>query len=160
MEPFDTIDRIRLKDRHAFEDVQELRSLTISFPMEPELWDVLGDIMQICDSEIPIQESVKCYRQALKCDPTYASAYESLGWALDSHFNDFDNARRNFEIAISYGAGDSARIGLARVLAQMGETVDANQSLAECDDKTRADWIEMSREIREGLWYSGDDKTM
>ncbi len=94
--------------------------------------------MQICNSEIPIQESIKCYRQALECDPTFASAYESLGWALDSYFSDFKNARRNFELAIENGAGDSARIGLARVLAQMGETVIANQSLAECDDKTRA----------------------
>jgi tetratricopeptide (TPR) repeat protein len=159
MEPFDTIDRIRLQDRHTFEDVQELRSLSESYPTEPEIWDVLGDVMQICDSEIPIQESIDCYRQALECDPTFASAYESLGWALDSYFNDFANARQNFELAIEHGSGDSARIGLARVLAQMGETFRANQCLADCDDKNRRDWIEMSTEIREGLWYSGDDST-
>lgn len=95
----------------------------------------------------------------MECDPTFASAYESLGWVLDSYFDDFIAARRNFELAIAYGAGDSAKIGLARVLAQMGEVVNANQILAECEDKTRDDWIEMSREVREGLWYSGDNKT-
>lgn len=159
MEPFDTIDRIRLKDRHTIEDVRELRTLTESYPTEPELWDVLGDVMQICEAEIPIEESINCYKQALECDPTFASAYASLGWALDSHFDDFENARQHFELAIEYGGGDSARIGLARVLAQMGETVEANQCLMECDDKNREDWIEMSSEIREGIWYSRDDQT-
>lgn len=157
MEPFDTIDQIRLKDAHTIEDVLELRALSQTYPEEPELWDVLGDVMQICDAEISIDESMDCYKRALECDPTFASTYASLGWALDSYFNDFANAKNYFELAIEHGYGDSARIGLARVLAQMGETVRANQSLAECHDKTRADWIEMSRDIREGLWYSGDD---
>jgi hypothetical protein len=158
MEPFDTIDRVRLKDAHTIEDVSELRALTETHSTEPELWDLLGDVMQICDAEIPIQESINCYKRALQCDPTFASAYASLGWLLDSYFDDFQNAKMNFELAINYGCGDSARIGLARVFAQMGKIVEANQQLLECDDKTCEDWNEMSREIREGMWYTGDDR--
>lgn len=158
MEPFDTLDRIRLKDAHTIEDVEELHSLTKSYPETPELWDRLGDIMQICNAEIPIQESIDCYKRAVECDPTFASAYESLGWALDSFFDDFENARKNFELAITHGGGDSARIGLARVLSQMGRATEANLRLSECDDKTRTDWIEMSQEIRDGIW-SREDRT-
>ena len=158
MQPFDTIDRIQVKDTHTIEDVLELRALSETHSTEPELWDFLGDVMQICDEEIPIQESIHCYKRALECDPTFASAYASLGWLLDSYFDDFQNAKMNFELAIKYGCGDSARIGLARVFAQMGKAVEAHQQLLECVDQTSLDWIEMSREIREGLWYTRDDR--
>lgn len=158
MEPFDTIDRIRLKERYTIEDVRDLRMLAESYPSEPELWDFLGDVMQICDAEFPIGESIACYKKALECDSTFASAYESLGWALDSYFDDFASARINFELAIAHGGGDSARIGLARVLAQMGKAVEANQRLHECEDKSHKDWLEMSREIREGFWCSRGER--
>lgn len=72
MEPFNTIDRIRSTDRHSIDDVEELRELTKSYPNEPELWDFLGDVMQICDAEIPIQDSIECYRNALRCNPGVA----------------------------------------------------------------------------------------
>lgn len=36
----------------------------------------------------------------------------------------------------------------------MGDAVKANKQLLQCDDQTRDDWIEMSREIREGIWYT------
>lgn len=156
MEPYETIDRIRLKERQTIEDVRDLRTLADLSPAVPELWDLLGDVMQICDAEIPIGESIACYKKALECDPTFASAYESLGWALDSYFDDFSGARINFELAITHGGGDSARIGLARVLAQMGKAVEAIQQLDECVDQSRQDWLDMSREMREGIWCSVD----
>lgn len=157
MEPFDTIGRIRAKEDHTIVDVEELRSLAKLYPTEPELWDVLGDVMQVCDADIPIEESIHCYRKAVECDSTFASAYASLGWAFDSYLDEFEAARRYFEMSIKYGGGDTARIGLARVLAQIGDSAEAIRQLAECDDKTRADWIEMSQEIREGIWCSLDD---
>lgn len=159
MELYDTIDRIRLKERQTIEDVRDLRTLADAYPSVPELWDILGDVMQICDAEIPIGESIACYKKALECDPTFASTYESLGWALDSYFDDFSGARINFELAITHGGGDSARIGLARVLAQTDKAVEAIQQLDECEDKTRKDWLDMSREIREGTWCSLDAHT-
>ena len=159
MEPFDTIDLIRLQDSYSNNDIEELISLTHVHPNEPELWDVLGDIMQTCKEDRPIEDSLKCYNKALECDNSFAAAYESIGWALDTYFDDFDGAEKNFLLALKHGAGDTARIGLSRVLAQTGRANAAMNCLDDCHDQTRSDLVEMRREIAEGIWFSESQET-
>jgi tetratricopeptide (TPR) repeat protein len=159
MEPFETIDRIRNHDSYSARDVEDLTSLTQVYPDEPELWDVLGDVMQACNEDRPIEDSMKCYIKALECDESYAPAYESIGWALDAYFDDFDGAEKNFLLALQHSAGDTARIGLSRVLAQTGRDIAATNYLNDCHDQTRSDLIEMRREIAEGIWFSDSSKT-
>ena len=152
IEPFDSIDRIRAKDVYTEEDIALLRGLTETYPNEPELWDFLGDLMQICKSHYPIEESMDCYRRAIECDRTYAPAHESLGWALDTYFDEFEESTRNFLLALEYGSGDSCRLGLARVLAQTGKTDVAILQLNQCNDQTMSDVINLRREIEGGIW--------
>lgn len=154
MEPFDTIDRIRKQDTYSSKDIEELRALAILHPDEPEQWDFLGDIMQACDEALPIEHSMDCYNRAIECDETYAPAYESIGWTLDSYFDDFAGAEKNFLLALQHGSGDSARIGLSRVLAQTGRIEAALDNLALCEDQSRSAVIDMRREIVEGVWFT------
>jgi tetratricopeptide (TPR) repeat protein len=91
---------------------------------------------------------------AIEYDDTYAPAYESLGWVLDAFQDDFENAAKYFRLALQHGAGDTARIGLARVLAQTGKTNEAINCLNECRDQTSAEVVKMRQEICEGLWHS------
>jgi len=159
MEPFDTIDRIRIRDKYSVSDIRELQSLAQFHSDEPELWDLIGDVMQACDEDRPIEESIACYNRAIDCDKTYAPAYESIGWVLDTYFNDFDGAEKNFLVALQHGASDTARIGLSRVLAQTGRITEAIAYLDSCDDQTRRDVTEMRREIVEGIWFSESQET-
>lgn len=154
MEPFDLIDELRDKDRHTRADVERLRQMSERHSDFPELWDLLGDIQQICvDHEYRIDESVSCYRKAIDCDPQYAPAHVSLGYAYDTYLDDFANAAEHFRLAIAFGAGDTARIGLARVLAQLGDADGANAELDKCSDQQHGDVLEVRREISEGLWF-------
>jgi tetratricopeptide (TPR) repeat protein len=154
MEPFDLIDQLRNKDCHTKSDVESLRRMSEGYPDCPELWDVLGDLQQICvDHEYEIDESVACYRKAIACDPQYAPAHVSLGYAYDTYFDDFANAAEHFRLAIAFGAGDTARIGLARVLAQLGDADAAVAELDGCSDLEHVDVLELRREISKGLWF-------
>lgn len=154
MEPFDLIDELRDKDRHMRSDVDSLRQMSERHPDCPELWDVLGDIQQICvDHECGIDESIACYQKAIDCDPQYAPAHVSLGYAYDTYFDDFANAAEHFRLAIAFGAGDTARIGLARVLAQLGDSDAAIAELDICSDQDQDAFLELRREIGEGLWF-------
>lgn len=154
MDPYDLIDQLREKDRHTRLDVESLREMSERHPDCAELWDILGDIQQICvDHEYEIEESVACYRNAIACDPEYAPAHVSLGYTYDTYFNDFANAADHFRLAIALGAGDIARHGLARVLAQIGDAIAAGAELDACSDQQSIDVLELRREISEGIWF-------
>lgn len=153
-EPFDTIDEYRELDRYRRLDVERLLALSREFPNCAELYDFIGDVMQICDDDCyKIADSMNCYQQALKVDPTYAVAHESLGYAYDTYFDDFENAEKHFRQAVALGGRDSAKLGLARVLAQLGEAEEALTALATCDDSKNGKLIELRDEIKQGLWY-------
>jgi tetratricopeptide (TPR) repeat protein len=126
VEPFDLIDELRGKHRHTRTDVNRLRQMSERNPHCAKLWDVLGDLQQVCvDHAFAIDEFLACYRKAVECDPEDATAHVSLGSTYDAHLEDFANAAKHFRIAINLGAGDTAHIGLASVLAQLGEAVYA-----------------------------------
>lgn len=155
MEPFDTIDHVRQLSRHTRADVERLRAVADVHPDSAELWDVLGDVMRLCtDGRYTIEESIACYNHAVKADPGYATAYESLGYAYDTYFDDFDRAAEYFRLAVSKGGGDTARIGLARVFAQLGDSALANAELDACTDQDQPDVRELRREIAAGIWCS------
>ena len=154
MQPFDLIDELRDMDRHTRADVERLREMSQRHPDCPELWDVLGDIQQICvDHQYATEESLACYRRAIQLDPQYAPGHVSLGYAYDAHYDEFSKAAKHFRLAIACGAGDTARVGLARVQAQLGDAEGANAELDSCEDQNDHEVVELRRQIAEGLWF-------
>lgn len=152
MEPDDTIDAIRDQDRWTLADVNRLRDLTERYPDDPYLWDMLGDVSQMIDvSAVGSDFARDCYLNAVRVDPDYGQAHNSLGYWCDIAA-DFPLARHHFERAIELGVGDVARIGLARVLAQMGLDDDAFRMLDSCDNSADESVSELRREIADGLW--------
>ena len=153
VEPFDTIDAYRTFDRCGLREVKHLRALTAQFPRCVELWDFLGDVMQICEEDgYRIADSIECYKKAISIDPDYAIAHESLGFAYDTYFDDFDSASRHFRHALATGGSDSAKLGLARVLAQQGRIENANAILETCTQPRSSDWFTLRDEIANGTW--------
>lgn len=72
-------------------------------PQSAKLWVMRGDLLQLLmfDCEIPLNESARCYRQAIKADPLFIEAYEEMGYFLDAVMANprkakqfFDKARR------------------------------------------------------------------
>jgi hypothetical protein len=152
MEPDDTIDAIRSQDRWTSADVDRLRDLSGDFPDDPYLWDTLGDVSQMTDSSaVGNGFALNCYLNAVRADPDYGPAHNSLGYWHDIAA-EFLLAKHHFERAIELGVGDVARVGLARVLAQMGCSDDASATLDSCDDPAGDSVVELRREIAEGVW--------
>lgn len=52
--------------------------------------------------------------------------------------------------AIEFGAGDSARLGLARMFAQTDRAAAALMQLDLCEDQANQDVLELRTEIKEG----------
>jgi tetratricopeptide (TPR) repeat protein len=161
MEPDDTIDAIREKETWTLADVERLRALTVTYPNDSYLWDVLGDIAQMVDSEaLPDDFSLQCYLAAVAADPSYSPAHESLGHWYDLAEN-FPLAQRHFLLALEHEADDSIRVALASVLAQMGLKADAFAELDRCEDQDAEIVLEMRHEIAEGYHDpdNGDELT-
>ncbi len=156
MDSFDLLNDLRGRNRYLRSDVDRVRQMCERFPDQAEFWEVLGTVMQICaDHEYAVEESIVCYKEALRCDPQYASAHTLLGYAYDSYLDDFANAAEQFRLAIAKGAGDIARVGLARGLAQSHDTVGVLAQLDLCTNQVCCDVDELRREIREGVWIDG-----
>lgn len=152
MEPFDTIDRLDAKDRLAEHDINALRHLTNQYPDVAELWSFLGDAIERSnESEIPAAEPFVCYQRAIECDTTYAPAHESAALFHDL-FGELDRAEIHFRAALKHGASDSARVGLARVLAQQGLRHDAALEMSRCIDQDGEELKKLRQEIADGLW--------
>jgi tetratricopeptide (TPR) repeat protein len=81
------------------------------------------------DVEFPPDEALRCYEKAISIDPKFHEAYESIGYYHDTKydhtFSDFEISDQMFRKAIDMGAGPDSYIGLARVLAETGRTMDA-----------------------------------
>ena len=152
MEPHDTIDRICRQECYSNADLSRLRSLTEVYPDDARLWDVLGDITQLVDGSFTDRsESLECYKRSIACDPEYAPAHESLGYWYDIEAR-FELAAQHFRLAIDNGGGDTALIGYARVLEQLGRSDKARSAMEQCHDQSNPTLLELRAEIADGLW--------
>ncbi len=152
MEPHDTINRIRNQELYSTADVARLRSLTKYYPNDARLWDVLGDITQLVDAPITDRtESLECYKRSIACDPLYAPAHESLGYWYDIEAQ-YELAAQHFRLAIDSGGGDTALIGFARVLEQLGRSDEARSAMDQCRDQSNPTLLELRAEIADGYW--------
>lgn len=72
-----------------------------NFPKSAKLWVMRGDLLQLVNFEldVPLNESSKCYRQAIKADPFFAEAYEEMGYFLDVVMANPRKAKRYFDKA-------------------------------------------------------------
>ncbi len=152
MEPHDTINRIVSQECYSNADVSRLRSLTEDYPNDARLWDVLGDITQLVDGPITDRTaSLECYKRSIACDPEYAPAHESLGYWYDIEAQ-FELAAQHFQLAIDNGGGDTAFIGCARVLEQLGRSDEARSAMDRCCDQSNPALLDLRAEIADGLW--------
>lgn len=132
------------------------------YPQSALLWCKRGDAILLTHdphTSGPPREALECYRRAAAVDPACAEAWEEIGWYLDTHEDAFSDAEAAFRRAIKLGAPASARIGLARVLAQRGERDTALDALKDAEAVTgECEEIEaMRKEIKEGIWNSPRD---
>lgn len=150
MTPYQLIEELSEKEAYTAADLERVEAMLKKYPKSAELWEYFGDLMQMSDDEYPVERSQECYEKAIQCYPSFASAHESLGHLFDAYLDDFPKAEKCFLKAIEFGSGDSARIGLARVLAQMDREADALKQLDLCEDQANADLVELRGEIEEG----------
>lgn len=150
MTPSQLIEELSEKEEYTAADLKRVEAMLKRFPKSAELWDYYGDLMQMSTEEFPIEQSQECYEKAIQCYPTFASAHESLGHLYDAYLDDFAKAEASFLRAIDFGAGDSARVGLARVFAQTEREAAAIKQLDLCEDQASADVLELRAEIEEG----------
>jgi tetratricopeptide (TPR) repeat protein len=123
------------------------------FPKTAKLWDLRGDLIQLSNgNKYTVHDSLASYRQALKCDPRYAPAYESIGYYHDVFTQRFSWAEAAFRKAIRYGAGVNSHVGLARVLAQMNRKLEALAILNKKPFSQSHKAKEMKREILDDEW--------
>lgn len=126
-------------------------------PDSAVLWCRRGDAISLMHdphAEGPPSEALACYRHAAELAPSFAEAWEEIGHYLDTHLDAFEEAEAAFRKAIVLGAPASARIGLARVLAQRSERDAALDSLngAESANGERDEIEAMRQGIKDGVW--------
>jgi tetratricopeptide (TPR) repeat protein len=112
--------------------------------------------MHRCDDDYgyKAEDYLRCFENAIKCDPGNAEAYQELGYVLDVYLSDYDGAGQAFKKAIDLGAGHESYYGYARVLAQKGRTNDAINSLSEtsCPFHDHPAIRALRSEIADGSW--------
>ena len=150
MTPYALIEELSEQEEYTAADLQRVDAMLKRYPKSAELWDYYGDLLQMSSEEFPIERSQECYEKAIKCYPTFASAHESLGHLYDAYLDDFPKAEVCFLRAIEFGAGDSARVGLARVFSQTEREGAALKQLDLCEDQANPDVLELRAEIEEG----------
>jgi len=73
-------------------------------PLSAALWCIRGDLIQLGPANCPheLQEALKSYQHAIKSDPTYAEAYESINYFLDAVENKPAEAGYHFKEAAKH----------------------------------------------------------
>lgn len=122
MEPHDSINAIRARGKcWTVADVDRLLELLGRFPDHLYRLDTLGDAPQLVDHPRLAKDfALQSYNHAVAADRTDWQTHVSLGHWYDIA-EDFTHSIQHFRLVIEYGAGDSARIALASVFAQMGD---------------------------------------
>lgn len=128
----------------------------VRFPDSPCLWKRRGDLIQLGDGESAhsLEDSLHSYETAVKLDPGFAEAHESIGYYFDVIDEDLPKAEAAFLRATQLGGGEYSWAGLARVIAERGGPRE--QILALMDDCPFADASAVQKirqEVDEGFWH-------
>ena len=113
-----------------------------------------GDLIQLSGgSSYTLRDALGAYENAVELDPHYSQAWESIGYYCDVHDQNFERAEFAFRRAVELGAGATAYVGVARVLAERNhQMTDILRFLDTCpysdDDRVQ----EMRSEIESGMW--------
>jgi Flp pilus assembly protein TadD len=93
------------------------------YPASAALWCLRGDVLQLGDEDdgAAFETAEASYLKAAELEPGNPEPHESLGRLYDAIFDEPERAADSFRRAIALGAGESAREGLAEVLAQLDE---------------------------------------
>lgn len=119
------------------------------YSRSPQIWTTLGDLVQICDTPRDAPTPEACYKRALRIDSRYHDALVGLGFYHDVFSGDLTKARHYFSLALDVRRTTEARIGLARVLAQLGKE---KQALAHLGKLRAPAARQLVREIASGVW--------
>lgn len=130
----------------------------LKFPASSRLWQLRGDLIHLGDgkSAHSLEEALHCYETALKLDPDYAEAHESIGYYLDVIDENFPCAEAAFLKATQFGGGEKSWAGLARVLAeQRGPVGEILGMLNNCPFADSPCVREVRKQLEDGYWHSG-----
>lgn len=126
-------------------------------PWSSEAAVLRGDVLcyyLAMDDASASEEALKLYTLATELDPNSGEAWEGLAYCLDTYYDDFAQAEEAFRRAVALDAGADSYVGLARVLAQMGnresalETVEQGVALHGPTERL----VTVRRDIDEGRW--------
>lgn len=134
--------------------IQELDQQIERSPNHPELYILKGQLILNSedDPHYQLQDALTAFEKAVEINPNYAEGYLEIAYFLDTFNDDFKEAIKNFELAISHKPSDDAYIGLARCLAQIGKKNEAIEILKNKANSDNADVEEMIDEIQDGVW--------
>jgi hypothetical protein len=130
----------------------------LRFPESPRLWQRRGDLIQLGDGESAhsLEDALRSYEMAVKLDPGFAEAHESIGYYFDAIDEDLPRAEAGFLKATQLGGGEYSWAGLARVIAEQGGLPE--QILALIDDCPFADASavqDVRQRLEQGFWDPG-----
>ncbi|RYG57182.1 hypothetical protein EON80_28565 [bacterium] len=133
-----------------------------AYPQSSKLWCMRGDLIQLGETESRYQlsDSLESCRRAIAVDPTFAEAYESVGYYFDVIEEDFPLSEDAFRQAVKLGAGKDSFIGLARVVAEQGRYEEALQLLTteNCPFSGDLEVEKIRRQIEARMWAPSPEK--
>lgn len=125
-------------------------------PQSPIILHMLGVLLERQDivADADIDEALGLYQRAVEIDPSFALAWESIGYFLDTFREDFEAATDAFKRAITLGAGAWSYAGLARVLAQQDRRDEAMAILTKprCPFPNEECIVRMRKQLESGYW--------
>jgi tetratricopeptide (TPR) repeat protein len=82
-------------------------------PTSPPLLCLLGDLNQLVeDDRYELEDSLGFYERAAAADPTFAEAWESIGYFHDVISGDYPTALDAFQHAVELGGGADSYAGM------------------------------------------------
>lgn len=123
-------------------------------PESAPLWCVRGDLIQAAGENGPhrLEEARVSYERALDLDPQSYRANQELGLFCDLVDDDPEAAEPFLRAAVELGAGEASYLGLARVIAQLGDERTALEVLEAAPDPYSDDVSQLRDEIISGEW--------
>jgi hypothetical protein len=143
-----------VKDTEAIEPLRLVEEAIVAFPLSPKLLCMKGDLIQLSDGKAyDLSDAAACYDRAASIDPSFAEAFESLGYFHDVVSDDLERAESAFRTAIALGGGPDAYAGLARVLAECGRNMTEILAFLDgCVHAAAPKVQDMRSEVERGLW--------